>query len=174
VEADARNMSLQRGKVALPGSQVKLQEVSVRTGSDEERNWEGTLTFPEATLELSPPSAQGRFSGKFSNAAPFVALLTHKGALPGVLSPLLNANDLGLSGEVALGQEGLKVSKLLANGQGLELRGTAQSAGDAPHAVLLVKMGLISVGVETGTGDTHVQVLNASSWYREKTGIPTE
>ncbi|HEX8702087.1 MAG TPA: hypothetical protein VF815_24870 [Myxococcaceae bacterium] len=174
VEADARKMSLHKGKVSLQGSQVQLQEVSVRTGGDEERNWEGTLTFPEATLALSPPSAQGRFSGNFSNAAPFVALLTMKGALPGVLSPLLKANNLSLTGEVSLGEEGLEVSKLLANGQGLELRATARSAGDAPRAVVLVKMGLLSVGVETGTGDTHVQVFNASSWYREKTGTSTE
>jgi hypothetical protein len=174
VGADARKLSFQRGKMALHGSQVKLQEVSVRTGEDEERNWEGTLTFPEASLDLSPPSAQGRFSGTFSNAAPFVALLTHKGALPGVLKPLLNANNLSLSGEVSLGEKGLKVSKLLANGQGLELRGMAESAGDAPRAVMLVKMGLISVGVETGTGDTHVQVLNASNWYKEKTGTSAE
>ena len=175
VEADARKMSLQRGRVALHGSQVQLREVSVRTGSDEERNWEGTLTFPEASLALSPPSAQGHFSGNFSNAAPFVALLTFKGALPGVLSPLLKANDLGLIGEVSLGEkEGLKVSKVLANGQGLELRAMAQSGGEAPRAVVLVKMGPLSVGVETGTGDTHVQVFNASSWYREKTGASTE
>jgi len=173
-EADARKMSLQRGKVELHGSQVRLQEVSVRTGSEEERNWEGALTFPEATLALSPPSAWGRFSGSFSNASPFVALLTFKGALPGVLSPLLKADNLSLSGEVSLGEEGLKVSKVLANGQGLELRAMAQSAGAAPHAVVLVKMGPISVGVETGAGDTHVQVFNASSWYREKTGSSTE
>jgi hypothetical protein len=174
VEANARKLSFQRGKVALHGSQVQLKEVSVRTGKNEERNWEGTLTFPEATLALSPPSAQGRFSGSFSNAAPFVALLTYQGALPGVLSPLLTANNLGLSGEVSLGEKGFKVSKLLANGQGLELRGTAESTGDSPHAVLLVKMGLISVGVETGSGTTHVQVLNASSWYQQKTGTPRE
>jgi hypothetical protein len=103
-----------------------------------------------------------------------VALLTYKGALPGVLKPLLTANNLSLSGEVSLGDKGFKVSKLLANGQGLELRGTAESAGDAPHAVLLVKMGPISVGVETGTGDTHVQVLNASSWYQQRTGTPPQ
>lgn len=174
VTADARKLSLQRGKVALHGSRVQLQEVSVRTGSDEERNWEGTLTFPQATLDLSPPSAQGRFSGNFSNAAPFVALLTYKGALPGVLKPLLTADNLGLSGEVALGEKGLKVDKLLANGQGLELRGSAESTEDAPHAVFLVKLGPISVGVETGAGDTHVQVFNASSWFQEKTGASKE
>jgi len=174
VAADARKLSYQGGKVSLHGSQVQLQEVSVRTGSNEERNWEGTLTFPEAMLDLSPASAKGRFSGNFSNAAPFVALLTYKGALPGVLSPLLTANNLNLSGEVSLGEEGLKVSQLLANGQGLELRGTAESATGTPHAVLLVKMGLISVGVETGAGDTHVQVLNASNWFQQKTGTPTK
>lgn len=171
VTADARQLSMQRGKVALHGSQLHLREVSVRTGSDEERNWEGTLSFPEATLDLSPLSAQGRFSGKFSNAAPFVALLSYKGALPGVLKPLLTANNLNLSGEVTLGEKGLKVDKLLANGQGLLLHGSAESTGAAPHALFLVKMGPLSVGVETGAGDTHVQVFNASSWFLEKTGV---
>jgi hypothetical protein len=174
VETAARKLSLQRGKVALHGSQVRLREVSVQTGADEARNWEGTLDFPEAAFALSPPSAQGRFSGRFSSAAPFVALLTFKGALPRVLSPLLAANNLGLSGTVTLGEEGFKVSRLHANGQGLDLRGMAESAGGAPHAVMLVKMGLLSVGVETGAADTHVQVFNASSWYQEKTGAAAE
>lgn len=174
VTADARKLSLEKGKVALHGSQVQLQEISVRTGSAEERNWEGTLTFPEATLDLSPPSAQGRFSGSFSNAAPFVALLTYKGALPGILKPLLTANNLNLSGEVALGETGLKLDKLLAHGQGLELRGSAETTAGAPHAVFLVKLGPLSVGVETGAGGTHVQVFNASRWFREKTGAAQE
>ncbi|HYH98892.1 hypothetical protein [Hyalangium sp.] len=174
VEVDARKLAYQGGKVVLHGSRVQLQEVSVQAGQDEAHNWEGMLTFPEATLALSPPAAEGRFSGSFSNAAPFVALLTAQGALPRVLSPLLNANNLGLTGTVSLGEKGAKVSKLLANGQGLELRGTAESTGGSPHVVLLVKMGILSVGVETGSGATHVQVLNASSWYQEKTGAPTE
>ncbi|WP_224249927.1 hypothetical protein [Hyalangium gracile] len=174
VEVDARQMSVERGSVELHGSRVRLQDVSVRTGKDEERNWEGVLTFPEATLDLSPLSAKGRFSGNFSNAAPVVALLTYKGALPGVLKPLLTANNLGLSGAVSLGEGGIKLSGLRANGQGLELRGKAESAEGGPHAVLLVKMGILSVGVETGAGETHVQVLNASNWYAEKTGERTE
>jgi hypothetical protein len=174
VEADARPLARERGTVALHGSQVQLRNVSVRTGKDEARDWDGTLAFPEATLALSPLSAEGHFSGRFSNAAPFVALLTFKGALPGALAPLLNADNLGVTGAVSLGEAGVKVSRLHAIGEGLDLQGNAESAGGAPHAVVLVKMGILSVGVETGTGDTHVQVLNASSWYQKKMRAPTE
>ena len=86
-------------------------------------------------------------------ATGFVALLTFKGALPGVLAPLLKANNLGLSGALSLGERGLTVKGLHAQGQGLELFGTADSTGGPPHAVLLVKMGILSVGVEPGTAD---------------------
>jgi hypothetical protein len=174
LEADARPLARKPGLVMLHGSQVQLRNVSVRTGQDEERNWEGTLAFPEATLALSPPAAKGHFSGRFSNAAPLVALLTFKGTLPGVLAPLLKADNLGVIGEVSLGDGNVKLSSLHATGQGLELRCNAESSGGPPHAVVLVKMGLLSVGVETGNGDTHVQVFNASSWYKEKTGALTQ
>jgi hypothetical protein len=124
---------------------------------------------------LSPPAAQGRFSGNFTNAAPIVALLTFKGALPHALSPLLTANNLGLTGAVSLGARGVKVSGLHANAQGLELRGLAESAdGASPHAVLLVKMGILSVGVETGAEGTHVQVFHPTDWFKEKTGAPPD
>jgi hypothetical protein len=52
--------------LTLHGSKVQLQEVSVRTGQDEERNWEGPLTFPEATLDLSPPQAPGTLTSRCS------------------------------------------------------------------------------------------------------------
>lgn len=171
VNVDAKKLALQRDTVVLHGSQVQFHDVSVRTGQDvQARNWDGTLAFPDATLALSPPAAKGRFSGSFSNADPFVALLTFKGALPGVLAPLLKANNLGLSGVLSLGERGLTVSGLHAQGQGLELFGNADSTGGPPHAVLLVKMGILSVGVETGAEGTHVQLLHPSGWYKEKTG----
>ncbi len=175
VEVDAKRMDIERGSVELHGSRVRFEDVAVRTGDDEERNWEGQLTFPEASLDLSPFSAKGRFSGSFSNAVPIVSLLTFKGALPGVLGPLLKANNLSVSGAVAMGEDSLKATGLRAKAEGLELRGTAESAGGgAPHAVMLVKLGILSVGVETGQGDTHVQILHPSSWYAEKTGEKTE
>jgi hypothetical protein len=174
VDVDAKRLSLNEGKVALHGSHVRLQDVTVKTGNDEARHWNGLLTFPEATVGLVPPSAQGRFTGSFSSAAPFVALLTFKGTLPRVLSPLLGANNLKLSGDVDVAEKGFKLSRMHAEGEGLELRCKAESAEQAPHAVLWVKMGILSLGVETGEEGTHVQVLKPGSWYEDKTGERTD
>jgi hypothetical protein len=169
-EVDARKLSVKRGSMALPGSQVELKDISVQTPDDTARGWDGSLTFPDASLALSPPSAEGHFEGSFTSAAPFVALLTFKGGLPHVLAPLLKADNLHISGAVVLGKQGVQLSHLRAKGEGLELRGQAETTGGPPHAVFLVKMGILPVGVEAGEGDTHVQILNPGDWYEKQTG----
>lgn len=174
LSASALKLSDRRDTVTLHGSQLQLHGISVRTTEEKARDWDGTLAFPEATLTLSPLAFEGRFTGSFSNAEPFVALLSHKGALPGVLKPLLTANNLRLSGALSLGAQGVKVSQLRAQGEGLELRGRAESSVGAPRVVLLVKVQGFPVGVEAGADGSHVQVMSPFDWYEEKTGEPQD
>jgi hypothetical protein len=174
VDVDAYKLAFQRDVLVLDGSELRLQQVTVRTGQDDAHGWDGTLAFPEATLALSPPSFQGRFTGRFSNAVPFIALLTHQGVLPRFLSPLLAAKDLELSGMLSLGEAGAKVEALRARGEGLDLRGRVASASGVPSAVMLVKLGPVSVGVEVGPTASALQVLNPQGWYTQKTGEPVE
>ncbi|SEL87362.1 hypothetical protein SAMN05444354_109137 [Stigmatella aurantiaca] len=171
LNVDARKLAFRRrDTLVFHGSELQLQDISVHTKEDQTRDWEGTLAFPEATLTLAPPAFEGRFAGKFSNASPFVALLTHRGALPGWLSPLLTAKNLELSGAVDLGERSAKLHQMHARGEGLELRGQAESTGGPPQAVLLVKMGLLAVGVEAGAQGTDIQILQPTRWYEKKTG----
>jgi hypothetical protein len=168
---DARKLAVsRRDTLVFHGSELQLQEISVHTKEDQTRDWEGTLSFPEATLTLAPPALEGRFAGKFSNASPFVALLTHQGALPGWLSPLLTARNLELSGAVDMGERGAKLRQMHARGEGLELHGQAETTGGPPQAVLLVKMGVLAVGVEAGAQGTDIQILRPTHWYEQKTG----
>ncbi|WNG17334.1 hypothetical protein [Cystobacter fuscus] len=173
LDVDAYKLAFQRDAVVLDGSQLRLEEVTVRTGGDDARGWDGTLAFPEATLALSPPSFRGRFTGRFSNAVPFIALLTHQGVLPRILSPLLAAKDLELSGTLSLGEAGVKVEALRARGQGLDVRGRVSSTGGVPSALMLVKLGVLPVGVEVGA-TASLQLMNPQSWYTQKTGEPVE
>ena len=170
MDIDARKLAFSQDKVTLHGSRLLLRGVSVRTGRDNERDWDGTLVFPEATLRMSPPSFRGRFTGSFSNAAPFIALLTQQGAFPHFLSPLLKAEGLEISGVVALGESGAKLSALRARGEGLDLRGQAESADGVTRAVLLLKIGIVSVGVEVAPGNTSIRLMLPQRWYTERTG----
>ncbi|WNG51540.1 hypothetical protein F0U60_50965 [Archangium minus] len=171
LDIDMRKLAFHQDTVTLHGSRMMLRDVFVRTGNkDEAQGWDGTLDFPEATLSLSPLGFTGRFTGSFSNATPFVALLTQQGTLPHVLSSLLTARNLGLSGSISLGAEGAKVEGLHARGRGLELRGRAESVGGSPHAVMLVKVGPLPLGVEASAEGTHIQILRPFRWYEERTG----
>ncbi|QRN99388.1 hypothetical protein JRI60_10370 [Archangium violaceum] len=172
LDVDARKLGVHRDTVKLDGTRLVLRDVSVRTGKDHELAWNGTLAFPEATLSLSSPRITARFSGSFSNAAPFIALLTDQGSLPHVLSPLLTARDLKVSGDVSMGEDGAKLTKLRARGEGLELHGQADSAQGSTRAVLLVKVGTVPVGVEVTPEGAHLQVLEPQRWYEQRTGEP--
>jgi hypothetical protein len=170
LDIDARKLGFTQEKVTLHGSRLLLRGVAVHTGRDFERDWDGTLVFPEATLRLSPPAFRGRFTGNFSNAAPIVALLSHQGAFPHFLSPLLKAEGLRISGTLELGEQGAKLGALRIQGEGLEVRGRAQSAAGATQADLLVKLGILKVGVEVSPGDTSLHLMLPERWYTQKTG----
>jgi hypothetical protein len=171
LDVDARKLALRRDTLTFAGSRLLLRNASVHKGGKSQvRDWEGTLAFPEATLALSPAVFTGRFAGSFTNAAPFIALLTDKTGLPQVLAPLLEARNLELSGTVSLGGSGVKVEKIRLQGEGLELRGKVELAGPSTQAVLLVKLKQLPLGVEVTPGGTHFQLLQPSAWYEQKLG----
>lgn len=174
MNVDARKPSMNHGTLKLDGTKLLLRDVAVRTEKDHELAWNGTLAIPEATLTLDSPGISGRFAGDFSNAAPFIALLTDQGTLPHWLSPLLTAKDLKVSGDVALGDKVVKLTKLRARGEGLELRAQAESANASTRAVVLVKVGPVPMGVEVTPEGAHVQVLEPTRWYTQRTGEPEE
>ncbi len=171
LDVDAHKLAFNQERVTLHGSRMLLRGVAVHTEKDSERDWDGTLVFPEATLGLSsPPSFRGRFTGSFSNAAPLVALLTQQGAFPHFFSPLLRAENLQISGGVTLGKDGAVFDTLRAKAEGLEVRGQARSVNGATSALLLVKLGILSVGVEVVPGDTRIHLVLPERWYMRRTG----
>ena len=105
VEVDARQMDVERGSMGRCMGAVEAGECLRTEGRRRGAELGRPADVPRGHLDVSPLSARGRFSGNFSNAVPFVALLTFKGALPGALSPLLKANNLMLSGAVSLGEK---------------------------------------------------------------------
>ncbi|WNG57772.1 hypothetical protein F0U59_25680 [Archangium gephyra] len=171
LDVDARKMALHRDTVTFAGSRLLLRNATVQKGDKPQvHGWEGTLSFPEATLALSPALLSGRFAGSFTNAAPFVALLTDKTGLPQVLSPLLEAKNLELSGTVSLGSGGVKMEKLHVQGEGLELRGKVELSGASTQAVMLVKVRSLPLGVEVTSEGVHLQILHPTTWYEQKLG----
>ncbi|HYO70927.1 MAG TPA: hypothetical protein VEU33_33090 [Archangium sp.] len=171
LDVDARKLALRRDTVTFAGSRLLLRNASVQKGDKPQvHGWEGTLAFPEATLSLSPAVLSGRFAGSFTNAAPFIALLTDKTGLPQVLSPLLEAKNLELSGTVSLGSSGVKVEKIHVQGEGLELHGKVELAGPSTQAVMLVKVRQLPLGVEVTPERVHLQLLHPSTWYEQKLG----
>ncbi|MET0401071.1 MAG: hypothetical protein ABW123_01655, partial [Cystobacter sp.] len=173
LDVDAYKLAFLRDTVSFKGSQLRLEDVTVRTGREDARGWDGTLVFSEATLALDPPSFQGRFQGSFSNAVPFVALLAHQGMMPRILMPLLEAKNLELSGTLSLNEAGARVDVLRIRGQGLDVRGRVASVGGTPSALVLVKLGIVSVGIEVGSANAF-QLMNPQAWYTRKTGEAVE
>ncbi|MFY2563929.1 hypothetical protein ACN469_40440 [Corallococcus terminator] len=173
VEVDARRLSLHGKRLGLDGSAVHLHHVSVDVPHTQIRGWSGSFDLPQARLTLDPAELEAHFSAHFSNADPFVALLTEEKKLPGFLSPLLEAKDLEVTGQARMSDAGLQINALHAKADGLELEGRLDTARGSTHALIFAKVGLLSGAVQVKPGDTHVQLKDARRWYEERLSTPS-
>ncbi|WP_164021667.1 hypothetical protein [Pyxidicoccus trucidator] len=173
LEVDAGRFSLRGEHLGLDGTHLRLREVSADVPGKDVRKWEGSLSFPQATLSLSSGALEARFTGSFSNALPFVALLTSRGKLPSILSPLFEADGLEVSGHVSWRAAGARVRELRARARNLQLEGQVDVAAGDMRAILLVTVGTKSVGVEVMPGDTQVHLKNGRHWYEARLEPPS-
>ncbi|NMO14623.1 hypothetical protein HPC49_03865 [Pyxidicoccus fallax] len=171
-EFDTRRLSLQGRRVGLDGTTLWLSQVSADLDTATLRGWSGTFSLPQATLLLSPPELEARFSGRFASAAPFVALLTGSKKLPRFLAPLLQARELEVTGRVLLGPPGLQVRELRITDENLQLQGRMDLSRGATHALVLATLDGITGAVEVTPEDTHVQLHDARRWYEERLAAP--
>jgi hypothetical protein len=173
LEVDAGRFSLRGEHLGLDGTHLRLRKVSADVPGKDVRKWEGSLSFPRATLSLSSGALEARFTGSFSNALPFVALLTSQGKLPSILSPLLEADGLEVSGHVSWRAAGARVRELRARARDLQLEGQLDAAAGDMRAILLVTVGNMSVGVEVMPGDTQVHLKHGRRWYEARLEPPS-
>ncbi|XXF77459.1 hypothetical protein P2318_31060 [Myxococcaceae bacterium GXIMD 01537] len=169
---DAHRLVVERERLGLDGSTLRLVNVNGQLAHSKLRGWDGTLSFPEASLALSPPLLKGRFEGTFSNAAPFIGLMEEKGHLHHLLAPLLKAKGLKVTARLTLGERGLSVRELSAHGEGVKLEGQVDSERGDTWAALLATVAGIPVGVEVVPGKTHIHTKDARSWFESQGGKP--
>ncbi|NTX15915.1 hypothetical protein HUA76_34620 [Myxococcus sp. CA056] len=173
-EIDARRLRLHGKSLGLDGSALHLNHVSADVPHITIRGWSGRFDLPHARLTLEPVELEAHFSAHFSNADPFVALLTAEKKLPGFLSPLLEARDLRVTGQARMSDAGFQVRALHAKADGLELEGRLDTARGTTHALIYAKVGILSGAIEVKPGDTHVQLKDARRWYEERLPTPSD
>ncbi|WP_163870910.1 hypothetical protein [Myxococcus eversor] len=172
VEVDARRLSLHGKSLGLDGSALHLNHVSADPPHTTIRGWSGRFDLPHARLTIDPAELEAHFSARFSNADPFVAMLTAEKKLPGFLSPLLEARDLSVTGQARMSDAGLQVRELHAKADGLELEGRMETARGTTHALIYAKVGVLSGAIEVKPGGTHVRLKHARRWYEERLSAP--
>ncbi|MFE8595908.1 hypothetical protein [Archangium violaceum] len=171
-ELDARRLSLRGKTLGLNGTTLRLSQVSADLDNATVRGWSGTFALPQATLSLSPPELEARFSGTFANADPFVALLSRHKRLPHFLAPLLHTRELQVTGRLRLGDPGIQVRELHVQGENLEIQGQVDLSRGATHALVLATVGGVTGGVEVTPGGTHLHLDDARHWFEERLAAP--
>ncbi|QSQ25369.1 hypothetical protein JY651_10760 [Pyxidicoccus parkwayensis] len=170
---DTRKLSLLRGKaLGLDGTTLHLSQVSADLHNETVREWSGTFSLPHATLTLSPPELEARFSARFATADPFVAILTSRKKLPHFLAPLLHARDLEVTGHVRLGDAGIRVRELHITDENLHIEGRMDLSRGITHALILATLHGVSGAMEVTPEHTHFQLDDARQWYEEHLALP--
>ncbi len=151
----------------LAGSALALTEVAFLSPTAQPPGWSGQVTLVQAVLTPGPPArADVEFSGRFSDARPFLALLGKQAGVPDVAMSFLHARDLRTHAWVTLRGDRLEVQRLLAEAEGVKLDSRLVVTPRAVSGVLLVSAGPLQVGLRLGGDAVEAHVLDGASWFR--------
>ena len=163
----AREIDFPAGTVALSGTTLALSNVSLDGAVGEA--WHGTITTPVAGLRLTDSSWDARVVARLGDGRPLVALLPP--GPPKWLAGLVDLRDLGAEGRLVHAPGRLAVSKASLEAGTFALSGDYRETRSRSWGALLIRKGVLSVGVELGSTGAAFHILGATEWF-EKEGRP--
>lgn len=167
-EVRLRHWNMALGRLDLSGSRIEAMGVST-TGATS--NWWANLEASSGELDLHhPPLYTARVVAQARDTRPFVSALIAAERLPAWLVPIASASGLQAAAEVEVNAAPVSVDvrDLVATAGPFRLQGMLSKRPDRIHMLALLALAAASVGIELSNGQTHLQLLGADDWYRER------
>lgn len=177
--AEAR---LVEGHYDLSGTVLRLDRVGMvdqahRNKRDGDRDWSATISLPEGTIDLSNHVyLEARASLECSDAAPFIAAFAQKQSLPRWVQKLLGVKDVSGEAHLRMGATTLDLDDCeIRAGKHYQVNFDYQRNGASRRGLLLVRAGLLKLGVTLNAEGSTLKVFGANRWFNEnKDGDGTE
>jgi hypothetical protein len=172
VAIDAR---LVRGELAtrrfdLDGTTLALRNVRFRDAQGrEQRDWWARIALPRAHAEWTRPLAlQGEARIEMKDVGFLLALFAQKKKFPGWLARVVDAGNAEVRGQARLRQRSLVLDRLRAENQRFQVRARLRLEDAQAQGDLLVRWGVLALGVELAPQEREFHLLKATEWYESR------
>lgn len=162
---------IEKTRFDVTGSELRLDDVAVAREGGAGRGtpvapWWGRVTVARGVLQLgSPARARAHLDVSCRDARPFLALLSAKSEIPGIVQGALGRNNLKASLSLRIGDGLVDLREVDLRGGGLRVLARLRFLKWAKRAVLLLKYGPLAVGLERRGDESRIILHRAEAWY---------
>ncbi|HEX2758306.1 MAG TPA: hypothetical protein VHP60_07385, partial [Thermoanaerobaculia bacterium] len=160
----ARRIDFPDGSVALDGTRVRLQGVSLEGAAG--APWSGALEARQARLGLADGSLDAHLSARLGDGRPLVALVPS--GPPKWIAGLLDLRDFEASGRLRSAPGLLALSPAHAEAGTFSIDADWREARGRRWGALLVRKGALSLGIGLGENGTSLHLVSAADWFAEE------
>lgn len=155
-----------RDDMEISGTRVDLSDIVTEGTRKDERDWWGRFQIVSGRLHNGLTAAT---AVQCRDARPLYTLFG--AGLPGWAQGILKLEGLKASANVRLASGRLDVHDLAASGGSFQIAGQYDQQGSRRRGSFLVETGPLAVGVAIDGPSSHVKLLGARKWFRERSSV---
>ena len=160
----ARRIDFPGGSVAFDGTRIRLRDISLEGAAG--APWSGALEARQARLGLKDGSLDVHLSARLGDGRPLVALVPS--GPPRWIAGLLDLRDFEASGRLRASRGFLALSPARAEAGTFSIDADWREARGRRWGALLVRKGVLSLGLGLGENRTSVHLVGAAGWFAEE------
>jgi hypothetical protein len=160
----ARRIDFPAWSVAFDGTRVRLKEVSLEGASGPP--WSGAFEARRARVALADGSLDAHLSARLGDGRPLVALVPS--GPPKWIAGLLDLRDFEASGRLRASPGYLALSPARAEAGTFSIDADWREIRGRRRGALLVRKGVLSVGVGLREDGTSLRLVGASGWFAKE------
>lgn len=167
IDAQLRQVDLERRTFNLDGSQVRLRNVGFRDADGRSRQgWSMRADLPSARIELAEPaSVSGTVKAQASDAGFLVDLFGGNRSLPAWTGRLVDSGAVNAQGRMQWKGDVLVLDGVNVSNDRYRLQARLRLAGSQRNGQLLAQSGPLSVGVDLRDGRRDMRFIRAREWF---------
>jgi hypothetical protein len=164
LHAFAPRIDFPQGTVTFDGTHFRLRDASIAGAAG--APWNGLVETREARLRLADGALDASLHARLGDARPLVALLP--GGPPKWIAGLLDLRDFEASGRVRTSPGFLALSPARARAGTFSIDADWRKRGARRWGALLVRKGVVSLGLGLGSGAPSVHLVGGARWFGDE------
>jgi hypothetical protein len=170
VDTHLARADLAQREFVLDGTRIALERVAFSDAAgNERRDWWARIVLPRAHAEWGRPlSLDGEATIRMKDVGFVLAVFSRKQRFPRWVMRLVDAGQAEVRGIARVRGKTLVLDRLHAENRRFQLRARLKLEDSQAHGDLLLRWGVLALGVELAPGDRDYHLVRATDWYESR------